>query len=324
MQLGNFCGAVQRWVADQPDPASSAAAAGASVFCVVDLHALTVPYEPAMLRSMTRELATLLIASGIDPQRSLLFVQSHVGMLHAECTWILNNTATVGELRRMTQFKDKSDGQESVSVGLFDYPVLMASDIVLYNTEEVPVGDDQRQHVELARDIVLRFNHRFGETFVVPKATFPTSGARIMDLQQPTKKMSKSDGESPGCVFVLDSPKTIQKKIKAAVTDSDTVVRYDPQSKPGISNLLDIFGAATGMSPHAAEQEFASSRYGDLKVGVADAVVALLEPVQTRYAELSAEPSTVDAILAEGAERASVIAASVMARVRDAVGLLAP
>lgn len=324
MQLGNFCGAVQRWVAGQPAPGNDDAQSGANVFCVVDLHAMTVPYDPADLRRMTREIATLLLASGIDPQRSLLFVQSHVGAIHSECTWLLNNTATVGELRRMTQFKEKSDGQESVSVGLFDYPVLMAADILLYNTEEVPVGDDQRQHVELTRDIAIRFNQRFGETFVIPKATFPASGARIMDLQNPTKKMSKSDGDSPGCVFVLDAPKAIAKKIKTAVTDSDTVVRYDPAEKPGVSNLLDIFAAATGRSAEAAEAEFAGSRYGELKVGVADAVIELLAPVQQRYAELNEDPQRVDEALAAGRASATEIATGVMERVRDAVGLLAP
>ena len=324
MHLGNLCGAVQRWVNEQPEPASPEAQSGASIFCVVDLHAMTVPYQPADLRRMTRELATLLLACGIDPQRSLLFVQSHVGGLHAECTWLLNNTATIGELRRMTQFKDKSHGQESVSVGLFDYPVLMASDILLYNTDDVPVGDDQRQHVELARDIAIRFNQRFGATFVVPKATYPASGARIMDLQNPTKKMSKSDGASAGCVFVLDTPNAIHKKLKSAVTDSDTTVRYDVAEKPGISNLLSIFAAATGMSVESAEREFAASRYGEFKVAVADAVVALLEPVQARYAELSHDTEAVDAALALGAQRAHGIALPVLQRARDAVGLLAP
>ena len=189
MHLGNFIGAVRRWVDTQPAAGSPAAAAAESIYCVVDLHAMTLPYDPADLRRRTRELATLLLASGIDPDRSLVFLQSHVGGIHAQCTWLLNCTATFGELRRMTQFKEKSDGQESVSAALFDYPVLMASDILLYDTDEVPVGDDQRQHVELTRDVAIRFNGRFGDTFVVPKATFPEAGARVMDLQQPTKKM---------------------------------------------------------------------------------------------------------------------------------------
>jgi tryptophanyl-tRNA synthetase len=322
MQLGNFCGAVQRWVAAQPEPGSPAAVASESVYCVVDMHAMTKAYEPAELRGLTRDLATLLLAAGIDPERSLLFVQSNVGGIHAEGTWLLNCTATFGELRRMTQFKEKADNQESLSAAFFDYPVLMAADILLYDTDEVPVGDDQRQHVELARDIAIRFNARFGDTFVVPKATFPASGARIMDLQQPTKKMSKSDGESSGCVFVLDPPAKIAKKIKSAVTDSDTEVRYDPEAKPGVSNLLDIYAAATGTSLVEAEQALAGSQYGALKVAVADAVVAMLEPVQARYAELSADPAEVDRILARGAARAAELAQPVLDRARVNVGLL--
>lgn len=324
MQLGNFCGAIQHWVAGQPAPGTPAADAGDAVFCVVDLHAMTVPYDPADLRRLTRELATLLLASGLDEQRSLLFIQSHVGGIHSECTWLLNNTATIGELRRMTQFKDKSQGQESVSAGLFNYPVLMASDILLYDTEEVPVGDDQRQHVELTRDIAMRFNARFGETFMIPRATYPPSGARIMDLQNPTKKMSKSGGDSPGCVFVLDDPKRIAKKIKSAVTDSDTDIRYDTEAKPGISNLLDLYAAATKSTLGEAASHFDGQRYGDLKVAVADAVVAMLEPVQARYAELSADPAEVDRILAHGAQRAAERATPVLDRMRDAVGLLRP
>ena len=324
MHLGNFIGAVRRWVAAQPPSGSPAAAAAESIYCVVDMHAMTLPYVPDELRSRTRELATLLLASGIDPERSLLFVQSHVGGIHGECTWLLNCTASDGELRRMTQFKDKSKGQESVSAALYDYPVLMASDIVLYDTDEVPVGDDQRQHVELARDIAIRFNGRFGTTFVVPKATFPEAGARIMDLQQPTKKMSKSDGESSGCVFVLDPPARIAKKIKSAVTDSDSAVRYDVDAKPGVSNLLDIYAAATDRSVADVAAELASSQYGALKTAVADAVVALLEPVQKRYAELAADPTEVDRVLARGAARAREIATPVLERALTNAGLLRP
>ncbi|HEX5614956.1 MAG TPA: tryptophan--tRNA ligase, partial [Acidimicrobiia bacterium] len=202
MHLGNYVGAVRRWVDAQPAPNSPAAARHEAIYCVVDLHAMTVPYEPADLTDRTRRLAMLLMAAGLEPERSLLFVQSHVGA-HAQLTWILNCVATMGELRRMTQFKEKSTGQESVSAGLFDYPVLMAADILLYDTDEVPVGDDQRQHVELTRDIALRFNQRFGDTFVVPAATFPTVGARVMDLQQPTRKMSKSEESPQGTVLVL-------------------------------------------------------------------------------------------------------------------------
>ena len=257
MHLGNFIGAVQRWVDTQPEAGSPGAARHDAVFCVVDLHALTMPYDPAELTATTRRLATLLLAAGLDPQRCLLFVQSHV-RAHAELTWLLNCSATFGELRRMTQFKDKAaregpGGQESLSVGFFDYPVLMASDILLYNTDEVPVGDDQRQHVELTRDIALRFNHQFGKVFTVPKATFPPVGARIMDLQEPTKKMSKSEDSPHGSIGVLDEPKAITKRIKSAVTDSETDVRHDRAAKPGVSNLIEIYGAATGLTIAAVE-----------------------------------------------------------------------
>ncbi len=324
MHLGNFIGAVRRWVATQPPAGSPGAAAAESIYCVVDLHAMTMPYEPGELRRRTRELATLLLASGIDPARSLLFVQSHVGGIHGECTWLLNCTATDGELRRMTQFKDKSKGQESVSAALYDYPVLMASDILLYDTAEVPVGDDQRQHVELARDVAIRFNGRYGDTFVVPKATFPEAGARIMDLQQPTKKMSKSDGDSSGCVFVLDPPARIAKKIKSAVTDSGTDVGYDVDAKPGVSNLLDIYAAASGSTIAQAVDELAGRQYGALKAAVADAVVALLAPVQQRYAELAADPAEVDRVLSRGAARAAELAGPVLERALTAAGLMRP
>ena len=283
MQLGNYLGAVRRWVDEQPVPGSPAAERHDAIFCVVDLHAMTVPYDPAELTDTTRRMATWLLAAGLDPDRSLLFVQSHV-RAHTELTWILNCVATFGELRRMTQFKEKSDGQESVTVGLFDYPVLMAADILLYDTDEVPVGDDQRQHVELTRDIAIRFNHHFGDTFVVPKATLPAVGARIMDLQDPTKKMSKSDESPQGSILLEEDPKTIAKKIKSAVTDSDTEVRHDRDAKPGISNLIEIYGAATGQSIANVEKEFAGSQYGTFKTAVADAVVEVLRPVQERYA----------------------------------------
>src|SRR5690348_5024902 len=225
MHQGNYLGAVRRWVDGQPEAGTEAAKNHDTIHCVVDLHAMTIAYEPAELTRRTREVATLLMAAGLEPDRSLLFVQSHV-RAHAELTWMLNCVATWGELRRMTQFKEKSEGQESVSAGLFDYPVLMAADILLYDTDEVPVGDDQRQHVELARDIAIRFNGRFGDTFVVPKATFPTVAARVMDLQNPTRKMSKSEESPQGTIGVLDPPSAIAKKIKSAVTDSGSEVRY--------------------------------------------------------------------------------------------------
>ena len=327
MHLGNLVGAVRRWVADQAPEGSAAAAADDKIYFVADLHAMTVPWDPGELTQRTRELAMLLLAAGLDPARSLLFVQSHVGQLHGECTWILNCVASFGELRRQTQFKDKAvkggdTAQESLSVAFFDYPVLMAADILLYDTDEVPVGDDQRQHVELARDDAERFNHRFGSTFVVPRATLPPAGARVMDLQDPTKKMSKSDDASAGCVMVLDEPKVIAKKIKSAVTDSGRGVRYDPVDQPGVSNLLDIYAVSTAQSVESAEAEFAGQGYGAFKAAVADAVIAELEPLQRRFADLAADPAEVDRLLASGAERAEAIAGPVLARARTAVGLL--
>jgi tryptophanyl-tRNA synthetase len=321
MQLGNYVGAVRRWVEAQPPAGSVAAASHDNIYCVVDLHAMTIDYDPVDLRTRTRELATLLFAAGLDPQRSLVFVQSHVGA-HAECTWILNCVATFGELRRMTQFKEKAEGQESVSAGLLDYPVLMAADILLYDTDEVPVGDDQRQHVELTRDLAIRFNHRFGKTFVVPKATFPEIGARIMDLQQPTAKMSKTLDSPQGTVLVLDPPETIAKKLRSAVTDSGSEIRYDREEKPGVSNLLDIYAAATGSTLDAAVAHFASLRYGELKGEVADAIVEFLRPVRERNDELARDPGEVDRLLAQGADAAEAIATGVLDRVREACGLV--
>ena len=324
MQLGNYLGAVRRWVDDQPPAGSPAAGDHDAIFCVVDLHAMTVAYEPAELRKLTRTLATMLMAAGLDPDRSLLFVQSHV-RAHAELTWILNCVTSFGELRRMTQFKDKAagpEGQDFVSAGLFDYPVLMAADILLYDTEEVPVGDDQRQHVELTRDIATRFNHRFGETFVVPKATFPAVAARIMDLQDPTKKMSKSEESPLGTILVLEDPTAITKKIKSAVTDSGSEVRHDRDAKPGISNLIEIYGAVTGTAIPAVEAAFDGSGYGAFKTAVAEAVVEFLRPVRERYAALAADPAEVDRRLALGAALAQAKADTVLTRAVERAGLL--
>jgi tryptophanyl-tRNA synthetase len=321
MQLGNYVGAVGRWVDAQPPAGSPGAVHHDAIYCVVDLHAMTVAYDPELLRRRTREVATLLFAAGLDPDRSVVFVQSHV-RAHTECTWILECVATDGELRRMTQFKEKSKSQESVSAGLLVYPVLMASDILLYDAEEVPVGDDQRQHVELTRDLALRFNHRFGNTFVVPKATFPTIGARVMDLQQPTAKMSKSADSPQGTVLVLDPPETIVKKVRAAVTDSGSEVAYDVEQKPGVSNLLDLYAVATGVDRDAAVAQFAGSGYGALKTQVAEAVVEFLRPVRERNDELARDAGEVDRLLAIGADAAEAIADRVLERVRDACGLI--
>ena len=313
MHLGNLVGAVRRWVAQQDEYDS--------IFSVVDLHGLTVPWEPAAFRAKTRELAALLIASGLDPDRLTFFIQSQVPE-HTECAWILNCVATFGELRRMTQFKDKSQGQESVSVGLFDYPVLMAADVLLYDADEVPVGHDQVQHVELMRDIAIRFNHHYGETFVVPKYTIPEAGARVMDLQHPENKMSKSEDSPQGTVLILDDPKKVEKKIKSAVTDSETEVRYDPEAKPGVSNLLEIYAALSDRSIKEAEAHFADAQYGAFKTEVAEVVVETLRPIRERYEDLAGDPGELDRLLAVGRDKARAICVPVMERVRDHTGLL--
>jgi tryptophanyl-tRNA synthetase len=326
MHLGNYLGAVRRWVDTQPEAGSAAACNNDAIFCVVDLHAMTLPWDPAELTQSTRRLATMLCAAGLGGDRSLLFVQSHV-RAHAELTWVLNCVTSFGELRRMTQFKDRSAkqgeaGMEWLSAGFFDYPVLMVSDILLYDTAEVPVGDDQRQHVELARDVAIRFNSRFGETFVVPKATFPAVGARVMDLQQPERKMSKSEDSPQGTVLVLDPPKVIERKIKSAVTDSGSDVRHDREAKPGVSNLIEIYGAVTGTSIADVERAFEGSQYGTFKVAVAEAVIEFLRPVQTRFEELAADPGEVDRRLGAGAAAAEALADPVLARAGRAAGLL--
>jgi len=316
VQLGNYLGAVRNWIAMQDDYDA--------VYCVVDLHALTVPHDAAAFAATTLDTATTLLAAGLDPGRCTLFVQSHVPE-HCELTWLLNNVANVGELRRMTQFKEKAAGSagESVSVGLFDYPVLMAADILIHDTDVVPVGDDQRQHLELTRDIAIRFNHRFGATFVVPDALVPKEGARIMDLQNPTAKMSKS-AESPlGTVLILDPPDAIAKKFKSAVTDSDRDVRYDRAAKPGVSNLLEILAAVSGQPLPDLEAEYATAGYGAFKAAVADAVIDCLRPVRERYVELAADPAGVAKTLATGADKARATAQAVLHRAQRAMGLLA-
>jgi tryptophanyl-tRNA synthetase len=311
VQLGNLLGALRIWVEDQHT--------ADCIYCVVDLHALTIPQDPRQLRATSLELATILLAVGIDPDRSTLFVQSHVPE-HPQLAWILECTAAYGELRRMTQFKDKSESAEFVSAGLLTYPALMAADILLYDTDQVPVGDDQRQHIELARDLAVRFNGRYGDTFTVPKAAIPRVGARVMDLQHPRRKMSKSEDSPQGTVLVLEDLKTVERKIKRAVTDTETEVRYDPVAKPGVSNLLSILGAATGRTPEECAGGY--SQYGPLKADTAAAVVELLAPIQARYAELAADPAAVADILAKGAAKAEGTAAATLARAREAIGLL--
>jgi tryptophanyl-tRNA synthetase len=308
--LGSLLGALRHWVDDQnPD----------AYYCVVDLHALTVPNDPADLHQQTLELATTFLAVGLDPEVCTVFVQSHVHE-HSELAWLMESTASVGELRRMTQFKDKSERAEFVSASLFTYPALMAADILLYDTEEVPVGDDQRQHVELTRDLAERFNSRYGRTFTVPKAVIRATGARVMDLQDPTNKMSKSDDSAAGTILLLDDLSSVAKKIKRAVTDTETEVRFDPVNKPGVSNLLSILGACTGEAPEELANRY--TQYGPLKSDTADAVTDVLRPIQERYRELAADRTTVAKILEKGAEKAQSVAAVTLERAKRNIGLV--
>jgi len=311
IHLGNYFGAIRQWVDLQH--------AHDAFYCVVDLHALTIQPDPETLRAKTLEAATFLLAAGVDPQVCTLFVQSHVPE-HTELAWMLNCIATFGELRRMTQFKEKSEGKESVSVGIFDYPVLQAADILIYDADRVPVGDDQRQHLELCRDIAVRFNSRFGETFVVPEAAIPKVGARIQDLQEPTRKMSKSADSPQGTVLVLDPPDVVERKIKRAVTDTETEVRFDREKKPGVSNLLTLLSIGTGQPIDELVGEY--TQYGPLKADAAAAVVETLRPIRERYGELSADPGEVARVLAAGAEKAQAVACNTLARAKEAMGLL--
>ncbi|WP_042723854.1 tryptophan--tRNA ligase [Curtobacterium sp. B18] len=294
-----------------------------AIYCVVDMHAITSPQDPAELRANTRATAAQYIASGIDPTKATLFVQSHVPA-HAELAWVLNTLTGFGEASRMTQFKDKSarQGAEAASVGLFTYPILMAADILLYDTKVVPVGDDQRQHVELTRDLAGRFNSRFGDTFVVPEARILTDTARIYDLQDPTSKMSKSAASDNGLIRLLDDPKRTAKKIRSAVTDTEREIRADRQAKPGVTNLLSILSAFTGTAVADLETSFQGKGYGDLKGEVADAVVAELEPVRARTLELLDDPAELDRLLAIGADRAESIASETLARVYERIGFV--
>ncbi len=315
VHLGNYIGALRQWVADQHEHDA--------FYAIVDLHAITVPQDPKKLRIATLDLAAILLAAGIDPDRATLFVQSHIPE-HTELTWILNCIATFGELRRMTQFKDKSAKQReaTVSVGLFDYPVLQAADILIYQADRVPVGEDQRQHLELTRDIAQRFNARFGDTFNIPEAAIPKLGARVMDLQNPAAKMSKSADSPQGTIKVTDDAATIAKKIKVAVTDSGRDIVYDSDEKPAISNLLTILSVATGNEISKLEESFAGRGYADLKRELTDAVVAFLEPLQRRYAELIADPSEIARLLEVGSAKAQKVATATMATVNERVGFL--
>ena len=297
--FGNWSGGFRQYAATQ---GRAVAEGGEAFFCIVDLHSITVDYEPADLHERTLDLAALLFATGLDPERSTVFAQSHV-TAHAEAAWLLAAVTSYGQLGRMTQFKDKGERQEFVSAGLFTYPVLMAGDILLYQTTHVPIGDDQRQHLELARDVAERFNARFGETFIVPEGIYPEVGARIMDLQEPTKKMSTTGGTPQGTLLMLDPPDVLRKKVRSAVTDSGSDVRCG-DDKPGVTNLIDIMSVASGEDADAIVSRYDGGGYGQFKSDVADAVVALLEPIQGRYNELRGDPGELIRLLSVGAEKA--------------------
>ena len=318
VQLGNYLGAIKGWVERQSDKEN--------FFCIVDLHALTALQDPDELRQQTRSLAAMLFAAGLDPNQCAVFIQSHV-TAHAEACWVLNCVTPVGWLERMTQYKDKAGGRESVSTGLLDYPVLMAGDILLYDAHEVPVGDDQRQHVELTRDIAQRFNHQFGDTFTVPEAVIPQIGARVMGLNDPTVKMSKSFAHIRGhAVRMLDDPKEIERTFKRAVTDSGNEIRFsDDPERAGVNNLLGIYKVVTGRSEAESEADFASARgYGDLKAKVAEVVIEELAPIRARYYELIDGVAELDRLLARGAEQARAVAGAKMDVIRSRVGLTLP
>ncbi len=313
--LGNWSGGFRQYVATQEQ--------GEAFFCVVDMHSITTPFEPDVLRESTLSVAAWLFATGLDPDRSTVFVQSHV-QAHAEAAWLLSAVTSWGELRRMTQFKDRAAEQEFVSAGLFNYPVLMAGDILLYQADVVPIGDDQRQHLELSRNIAERFNGRFGETFKVPEGVYPEEGARIKNLQEPERLMSTTRGAPAGVVRMIDPPDEVRKKFKTAVTDSGTEVRHDPEEKPGVSNLIEIMAVATGKSISEVESQFDGQGYGGFKGGVAEAVVELLAPIQERYNELRADEAELRRMLAVGAEKAREASAPTLETMYDRMGFVRP
>ncbi|MBX3099146.1 MAG: tryptophan--tRNA ligase [Salinibacterium sp.] len=315
LQIGNYIGALLQWKQLQQTHDA--------VFCVVDLHAITVPQDPAELREATRRTAAQYIAAGIDPAESILFVQSHVAA-HSQLAWVLNTITGFGEASRMIQFKEKSQkqGADGTNVGLFTYPMLMAADVLLYDAEIVPVGEDQRQHVELTRDLAVRFNQRFGDTFVIPEARIQKETAKVYDLQEPGNKMSKSASSEKGVVWLLDDPSASAKKIKAATTDSEGSVRFDPATKPGISNLLTIYSVLTGRTIPDVEREYEGHGYGDFKSGLAEVVTETFGPIRARALELLDDRAELDRILAGNADRAAEIADATLARANDRVGLL--
>lgn len=312
LTLGNYLGAIQQFTELQKDHNC--------YFCIVDEHAITVPQDPKELKHNIRSLAALYIAAGLNPQQVTLFIQSEV-FAHTQLGWILQANSYMGELERMTQFKDKSDGREGVSAALFTYPTLMASDILLYQTDIVPVGDDQTQHLELTRDIAQRFNNRYRNIFTIPEIRIPKVGARIMSLQDPTKKMSKSDSNAKSFVSMLDTPKAIEKKIKSAVTDSEGIVAFDKENKPGVSNLLTIYSSCTGKTIEEIVKSYENKGYGDFKAGVAKAVIQLLKPIQERYKSLI-ESQDLDLYLNEGAKKAEIVANKTLSKVKKAIGLM--
>ena len=312
--LGNYIGAIRQYVASQDE--------AEPFICIVDLHSISVAYDPEELRESTLSLAALLLASGLEPDRCTLFVQSH-NPDHPEAAWLLSSVTSFGELRRMTQFKEKAEQQEFASVALFTYPVLQAADILLYETDAVPVGEDQRQHVELTRDVAERFNSRYGQTLVVPKVVTPKLGAKILDLQDPTKKMSTTGGTAQGTVQMLDEPDVIRKKIKSAVTDSGREVRRG-EGKEGIENLISIMSVATGQEPGAIESRYEGAGYGDFKADVADAVVELLAPIQSRYRELREDQAELRRLLGIGLEKARAASAPTLARMYERMGFTRP
>src|SRR4051795_6480763 len=318
--FGNFSGGFRQYAATEQRAVD---AGGEAFFCIVDLHSITVDYEPADLRERTLDLAALLFATGLDPARSTVFAQSHVPA-HAEAAWLLSGVTSYGQLGRMTQFKDKGERQEFVSAGLFTYPILMAGDILLYQTDIVPIGDDQRQHLELARDVGQRFNSRFGETFKIPKGVYPEVGARIMDLQEPTKKMSTTSSSEQGKVLILDPPDVIRKKFKTAVTDSGREIRYVPDEKPGVSNLLEILSVATDTPIGEVQADYDGKGYGDLKGDVGEAVVELFRPMQERYAELRADEGELRRLLDIGAQKARETSAPTLEDMYSRMGFVRP
>ena len=314
--FGNYSGGFRQYAATQ---AEALASGGEAFFCIVDLHAITVDYDPDDLRRGSLDLAALLFATGLDPERSTVFAQSHV-TAHAEAAWLLGSVTSYGQLGRMTQFKEKGDRQEFVSAALFEYPTLMAGDILLYQADTVPIGDDQRQHLELARDIAQRFNTRFGETFVVPEGVYPDTGARIMDLQEPTNKMSKTAADA-GTIRLLDPPDVIRKKLRSAVTDSGSEVRR-ADDKPGVTNLIDILSVATGEAPDAIEARYDGQGYGQFKQDVGEALVELVTPIQQRYQELRSDEGELLRMLGRGAEKAAAASAPTLERMYERMGFV--